>query len=466
MKGITDQIIDLEQQRETKAARLAEISNTIEAEARPFYEEEAAEFDELEKELQNLDREIRLKKAQAYSVTSAKAVDGTNMRNASASRGPTILVKNHDPDDEFQGQSFVRKVIAQWNAYNSKGQYTAAQYAKMRWGKTRPNLVEWISNVDKGAAITTDDAWAGRLVQTDHRYTGDFVEYLKGLSIYEQLPMREVPAYVSVGGQDGIGTGYIVGEGKGIGVTEMSFTREPLTPTKAAAIAVLSNEVLKNSAPSAEVLVRDGLAEAIIEKIDQIFLGDQSASGAIPAGILQGVQAVPASGTDGDSLAYDIAQAYSAFLTAKNARDIRVVMSPTRAKMIGLIKNALGQFEFPGINANGGTLLGDQVVVGDNVDPEQILLVKPSDIWRIGDMGIEVSISGDATLEMSDEPSGDSGAPTGMGGNSQKIVSMFQTDSTAFKVVRPFNFKKRRSHAVQYIDGAAYGPTPASVPTT
>jgi hypothetical protein len=34
---------------------------------------------------------------------------------------------------------------------------------------------------------------------------------------------------------------------------------------------------------------------------------------------------------------------------------------------------------------------------------------------------------------------------------------MFQTESTAIKVVRAINFAKRRSHAVQYIDDAAYG---------
>src|SRR5690606_16672252 len=119
---------------------------------------------------------------------------------------------------------------------------------------------------------------------------------------------------VKVRGQDGVGTGYIVGEGKAIPVTEQSFTEESLTPTKAAAICVLSNEILEHSSPSAEMLVRDGLAEAIVQKIDSIFLGSQSASGAIPAGILNNVAAVTASGTDGDALAYDLNQAYAAFL--------------------------------------------------------------------------------------------------------------------------------------------------------
>lgn len=101
----------------------------------------------------------------------------------------------------------------------------------------------------------------------------------------------------------------------------------------------------------------------------------------------------------------------------------------------------------------GGTLEGDPVVTGDNVGATHLILLKPSDIWRIGDMGVEVSLSMDATIEMDDSPAGDGGTPTAGDSNA---VSMFQTENVAFKVVRPINFAKRRSHAAQYVSDAAY----------
>ena len=39
------------------------------------------------------------------------------------------------------------------------------------------------------------------------------------------------------------------------------------------------------------------------------------------------------------------------------------------------------------------------------------------------------------------------------------MVSMFQTDSVALKLVRAINWAKRRSNVVQYIKDAAYTPT-------
>ena len=116
--------------------------------------------------------------------------------------------------------------------------------------------------------------------------------------------------------------------------------------------------------------------------------------------------------------------------------------------------NALGQTEFPGISTGGGSLLGDAVITGDNVNANHILLLKPSDIWRIGDMGVEVSISREAMIEQDSVPTGATDTPVAASAN---MTSMFQSESTAIKVVRPINFAKRRTSAVAYISDADYG---------
>ena len=71
------------------------------------------------------------------------------------------------------------------------------------------------------------------------------------------------------------------------------------------------------------------------------------------------------------------------------------------------------------------------------------------------DQGVQVSISREATIEMSDAPANESQGGTSMAGN---IVNMFQTESTAIKIVRPINFQVRRtgSYCVGYVDDAAY----------
>jgi hypothetical protein len=88
-----------------------------------------------------------------------------------------------------------------------------------------------------------------------------------------------------------------------------------------------------------------------------------------------------------------------------------------------------------------------------------VIMLKPSDIYRIGDMGITVSVSDVATIEQDNAPQGASDTPVAA---SATIMSMFGTESVAFKVVRRVNFAKRRTSAVAYVDNADYGATDTS----
>jgi HK97 family phage major capsid protein len=327
--------------------------------------------------------------------------------------------------------------------------------AEKRWGKESPQLVNVIKAEVAGGGSGSGE-WGAELVSADNRYTGDFIEYLKEKTVFDKLPLRVIPANVTIKGQDGASTGYWVGESAAIPVTTSDFSTVSLTPLKVAAIAVVSNELLRDSSPAAEMLVRDALVAASAQRIDETFISAAAASaGVSPAGILNGLTPDSASGTDADALRADIKTLYADFITAKNASGLQFVMNPALAKSIQMLYNALGQPEFPGITQDGGTLLGDPVVTGDNVASDDLILLKPSDIYRIGDMGVQVSISREAAIEMADNPTGDSEDPPA---SAPILVSMFQTESTALKIVRPINFALRRTatSVVGFIGDAAY----------
>lgn len=443
---IQEQIRAFQQKRNEATERQTQIMKAAGDEGRTLDENEASEYDGITAEVGHIEK--HLERLRALSV------DGSNA-DPVKSKAPTIIVKKTDPDDKFHGQGFTRLAIAKALSVMSGGEYSPGQIAEMRWGKSHPNLVRWIkAPADVAGGVSSDAAFAGRLVTPDNRYTGDFIEYLAGMTIYDRLPLREVPANITIKGQDGIATANWVGEAAAIPPSAQSFTTISLTPLKVAAISVLSNEIIRDSSPSAEMLVRDGLAQAIGQKIDQTFLGTANeTSGVLPAGILYNLSAGSSNGTTADDVRADIMDLYAQFLTAKNASGLYVVTTTTLAKTISLMVNAMGVREFPEMNAMGGTLLGDPCVAGDNVGSGDLILLKPSDIWKIGDLGIDVSISRDATLEMNTEPAMEGAGPTTPTG---KLVNMFQTEMTAFKVVRPINFKLRRSTAVAYIGDAAY----------
>lgn len=455
MKTYQERIQAIEAAKAATLARMNEIQTKAEGEGRSKDAEERQQFDDLVAEAKAFEAELAdLKQLEQLNREAAKPVEGDTVKSAAASRGPTIIIPKGDPDEKFEGQFFTRRVIAKALAFME--QRPVGQIAAERWGKTHPQLVEVIkAGVAAGSTGTATGDWGSELVQADARYMGDFIEYLYGRTVFHQLALREVPENVTIKGQDGAATAYWVGEGKAIPVTSMDFMDVTLTSLEIDALAAITKKLLRESSPAAEMLVRDGLVQAARHKIDTTFLSTSAAvNGVSPAGLLNGLAAGSASGVDADALRADIAALYAGFISAKNATGLSWVMGPSLAKQISLMRNALGQREFPDLSQNGGTLEGDPVVVGDNVGDGDFILLKPSDIYKIGDRGIAVSISDQATIEMADDPTGDAGTPTAQ---SKQMVSMFQSNSVAIKVTMPMNYAKRRSSAVAYIGDADYG---------
>lgn len=461
MKTIQEQVKDLENTRAAKAARMSELMTKATGEGRTLDASEAEEFDTLDNEVKTVESDlVRLRRLESMNVARATEIQPaavTTQAKAADTRGgfPAILTNRHGKDEKFQGQNYTRLVIARALKHLSGGEMSATNIALKRWGQENPMIAEIIRAGEVAGGGTGSGEWGAELLATDSRYTGDFIEYLNKKTLFFQLPLREVPANVTIKGQDGAATGYWVGQSKPIPVSAQDYSNVTLTPLKVAALAVVSNELLRDSSPAAEMLVRDALVEASSQRIDATFFSATAASNGIsPAGILNGVTAIGTTGVDGEAVRGDVGNLYAPFLTALNSSGLGFAMNPALAKRLQLMVNAMGLAEFPGIGTMGGTLLGDTAWTGDNVGASHLILLKPSDIYRIGDMGVEVSISREAAIEQNSAPTGATDTPVGV---STAWTSMFQSESTAIKVVRPINYAKRRSGCVQYIDDAAYG---------
>lgn len=457
MKTLADQIKDLENTRAAKAARMAEVMQKSIDEGRSTDEAEGQEFDDIEAEIKTIDQDlVRLKRLEALNVVKAATPEPRRNVEAAPNSGrsaPSIIL-NRQPEEKFKGQFFTRKIIAKALAYLEQTSQTMIAVQR-GWNRDNPLLVEVIKANEVPGGGSGSGEWGAELVQADTRYTGDFIEYLYAQTVFDRLPLREVPANVTIKGQDGAATGYWTGESKAIKATTVDFSSVNLSPLEVGALAVVSNQLLRDSSPSAEMLVRDALVQASAQAIDGLFFSTTAASaGVAPAGILNGVVSMGSFGTDGAAVRADIRQLYAPFIAAKNASNLALVTNKSIAKAIQLLVNALGQEEFKGLTQEGGTLLGDPAYTGDNVGTGDLILLKPSDIYKIGDTGVQVAVSRDATIEMATDPTGASDTPAG---GTKNPVSMFQTNSTAIKVTRSVNWAKRRAGAVQYVRDAAYG---------
>jgi len=452
MSKFAEQITAFEQKRAALVAANEEILTksategaTLDAEQKEAFDNNAADVTEIDDHLK------RLRAMEKAAGEAAKPIQGKTAEEGTRSRlGAPIVIQKGDKDEAFEGQNFTRMVIAKTLARIDD--VSAIGIAHKRWGQTNPQFVNAVKAAVAGGGTETGE-WGAELVHID-RYTGDFIEYLYSRTVFDKLPLREVPANVNIAGQDGAATGYWVGQSKSIPVSKADFMDVNLTPLKVAALAVVSKELLRDSSPSAERLVRDALVEASAQRVDQTFLGTGAAvSNVSPAGLLNGVSAGTSAGADIDGVIADVKALYASFITANNADGLQFVTTQSLAKALGLMQNALGNWAFPGLSANGGALLGDPLVAGGNVGAGDLILLKPSDIYKIGDRGVEVSMSTEASIQMDDAPDGASDTPVA----NTSVVSMYQTDSVAIKVVRPMNFAKRRASAVAYIGDANYG---------
>jgi HK97 family phage major capsid protein len=267
-----------------------------------------------------------------------------------------------------------------------------------------------------------------------------------------------VPFRAPLVGMTSGGSGYWVGEGKGKPLTKFGFSRTHLDPLKVAAIAVVSMELLADSSPSVDPIIRDQLAAALREKMDVTFIDPTvtASTGVSPASITNGATSAAASGTNAAAVRVDVRTAFNAFIAANNAPTSGVwVMSSRVALTLSLMMNSLGQPEFPGISMNGGTFAGLPVITSEHVPDDTagdlIVLVNAQDIYYGDDGDVKVDTSEHASLEMADGVSGDSGAPT-----AAQLVSMYQTNSVAFRAERRVDWMRRRDSGVRLITGVNY----------
>lgn len=464
MKTYAEQIADLEATREAKAKRMKEVVQKSIDEGRSTDTAESEEFDNIEQEIKSLDADIkRLGVLAKMDAATAKAVKPDNTNEDAARVMSSVQVKNTQKLDP--GVAFAR--AAKCLALGSLEHRNATDIAKAMYGDHAGVVAATEALVTKAAvpaATTTDPTWAAPLVQVGGVYA-DFIEFLRPQSIIGRFgaggvpSLRRVPFRTPLVGQTSGGEGYWTGEGQAKPLTQFDLDSTIIEPLKIANIAVATMELIRDSSPSADVMIRDQLAAAITSRLDTDFINPAKAavSGVSPASILNGVAAIPSTGTDAEAVRNDIRLLFNAFIAANNAPTSGVfIMAATNALALSLMQNPLGQSEFPGLTMNGGNFMGLPVIVSQYVPAGTVALVNANDIYLADEGGIELAMSTEASLQMDNAPDNPTTATT-------VLVSLWQRNLVGFRAERTINWARRRPSAVAYLSGVAWG-TPAVDP--
>lgn len=469
MKTIAERIAAFQESRNQKTARMSAIMD--EAGDETLDAAQAEEYDTLDAEVKAIDAHItRLKAQEANSAATAKPVQGVDTeQKGAAARNPSTVQVKAQPKSE-PGIDFARLAKVKALAFLSQGELRQGDVAKSLYGEN--SVVHRIvtkANVVAGASVSGN--WAEDLVGDETAVYADFAEYLRPMTIVGKFGqngvpnLRRVPFRTALIGQTGGGQAYWVGEGKPKPLTAFDFSRTSLDELKVATISVVTEELLRKSSPAADAILRDALAAAVAERIDIDFIDpDKAASaGVSPASITNGVSAISSAGATADDIREDVRALMATFVAANNPPTSGVwIMSSATALALSLMVNPLGQPEFPGITMRGGTFVGLPVIVSEYVPTETggspevttgfVVLANASDIYFADEGGVQVDVSREASLQMLDNPTNDTVTPT-----ATSLVSMFQTNSVAFRAERILNWSKRRASAVAVLDGVAWG---------
>lgn len=468
---------------EAKRASLTEAMNAIMKSADDKGETlDAAgqeEFDDLAEQVKAVDSQLnryRTLEGIEKSLDGGKVqvVEGLTEKTGTESRRG-VSVKQQPKLEP--GIAFARLVKSYGVAKGSLGD--AIAYAGARYGEDsdaagvlkgmRERGLDKIEKAEIPAGANISGNWAEALVGAESSAFADFVEFLRPMTILGRFgangipSLRRVPFRTRLLSQTGGGEGYWVGEGKPKPLTNFNFGSTTLEPLKVANIAVLTMEMVRDSSPSAEGIVRDQLAAACAQRMDIDFINPAktASSGVSPASITNGADSIAASGTgDADDIRLDARSAMQKFVNANNPLSSGVWVMPASAALaLTMLINPLGQPEFPTVTMAGGTFMGLPVIVSEYIGANYlsgnfVVLMNAQDIYFADEGGITVDMSREASLEMLDSSLQQSGVADV---NGASLVSLWQNNLVGFLAERTVNWARRRTTAVTYLTGVAWG---------
>ena len=301
-------------------------------------------------------------------------------------------------------------------------------------------------------ATTTDPDWAAPLAAYE-TIASEFVEALRPATIIGKIDGAvPAPTFINIPRVVMGSTSSWVGENSAIPVSRQSLDTLALGPMKIASINVLSRELLEDSRPAAEELIRRDLISTIAAYSDAQFIDPTvSATSVNPASITSGATSTPSTGGSVAQITSDVQAMFADGIAAGHSYAAGVwVMHPRTALYLSSVLTAGNSRMWPEINIRGGQWFGLPVITSASVPMDTgndtiIVLLDASELL-VADGAIVVDIAHQAALQLDSAPS-DSAA---------SMISLWQKNLAALKVTRHINYRRRRDTAVAVLSGVGY----------
>lgn len=287
-----------------------------------------------------------------------------------------------------------------------------------------------------GASATTDSdvatmigAWTGTMSTSSvfYRLVND------GL-------VRKLPFHKRIGLATSSPTGAIVAEGAARPISRIVISSAMLQPIVVSSMLVTTKEMLLE--PEAEGLFNRELKSVLGQAVDATFieaiLGDT------------GAVSIPSSGADVDDAIADVRAALLALAPTGDASRLVWLLSPDTARR-GSTLGTEGGGVFPSLGPAGGEIRGVVALTSNGIPAGTAALIDCAQIAAASG-AVDVRVSSQADVEMSDTPAHDASTPT-----PANLVSMFQSNSVAMKATATIAATRLNEAGAVLVEGIAWG---------
>lgn len=465
MKTRAEKILDIKSSRAATLEKLNALNDAV-PDGELMSPEASEECKDLETEIKAFNRELeRLERLEDLNKSAATPVRGDTQEGATQTRAASSKIVTLKQQEQ-PGIRFTRAAMC---IMRGKGSMTDALAFAKEYYSGDEGMQQFIKTAVGGA--TTGNNQAPAVQYTD--LLTEFVDYLRPLTVLGKFgstvngvtypSLTKVPFNTRVGSQTVGGSASWRGEGKPAPLTKGTFSTVTLDFANIVALSVLTKESVRFGVSNAEEKVRNDISKAIIEKIDSDLMDPANAGTASvkPASLTNGVAATAVSGTTAAAFRVDLKNMISTMIAAGiQCNSLVLVMSQGIALSLSLMRNALGNREFPDLTMRGGYVEGIPVIASEAVTTlgsptaNMIAAINAEDVFLADDGNVTIDASDQASLEMSDAP-----AQNGVTGSGASMVSLWQTGMLGLLATREINWKLVRAASSQYLSGVAYVPS-------
>lgn len=343
--------------REQRAAKVEAMKGIIEkaSEAnRDLSADEAKQFDSLKAEERNLAAQVERAE---YLAEAERRSFGT----------PVSGNASKDFDKLAESVSVVKVLRAQMEGRSLDGvEAEYAQEAERRAGRKPEGVFIPMQALESRANTTTS---ASEIVPTQHR-PGDYIGALRNKLLARRLGVRVLSGLSGNVSIPKYGTGLSLGwveEGEAVSDATMSFGNVTLTPKHTGGKTEMSRQLIQQSSPAIEQLVRDDLSALVAQNIDSAILNGSGADGE-PTGILNalGIQTADMPTTWAEVLGL------SELLELENLEGVQFLSAPGVKTVLASTEKVAGSGS--GFLLEGGQMDGKPYAVTNQMPADTLLL--------------------------------------------------------------------------------------------